>query len=147
MSTCPHCGKGGKRRSIEQHRRYFALCKLAFDNWPETHDFQPDNVEHLRKWLQIKSGYRTVQEIEVARTDPQSLKIMEATLRAAMKATSDYAWTVTHGKKLYVIASKSIAFDKISHGEFCTLNNLVQEVIEAETGISTDDLMREVAAA
>lgn len=147
MSTCPHCGKGGKRRSIEQHRRYFALCKLAFDNWPETHDFQPDNVEHLRKWLQIKSGYRTAQEIEVARTDPQSLKIMEATLRAAMKATSDYAWTVTHGKKLYVIASKSIAFDKISHGEFCTLNNLVQEVIEAETGISTDDLMREAAAA
>jgi hypothetical protein len=31
------------------------------------------------------------------------------------------------------------------HGEFCTLNNLVQEVIEAETGIRIDDLMQQAA--
>lgn len=145
MTPCPHCGKGGKRRSIEQHRRYFAVIKHAFDNWPETHDFQPDNPEHLRKWLQVKAGYRTVQEIEVSRSDPRAMQIVESTLRAAMKATGDYAWTVVHGKRLYVIASRSIAFDKMSHGEFCTLNNMVQEVIEHETGIKIDQLM-EVAA-
>lgn len=143
MSTCPHCGKGGKRRSIEQHRRYFAVIKHAFDNWPENHDFQPDNPEHLRKWLQVKAGYRTVQAVDTSRTDPQAMKIIEATLRAAMKATGDYAWTVRRGSSLYVLASRSIAFDKISHSEFCTLNNLVQEVIEAETGIKVEDLMRE----
>lgn len=147
MNTCPHCGKGGKRRSIDQHRRYFALCKHAFENWPETHDFQPDTAEHLRKWLQVKAGYRTVQEIDTSRTDPQAMKLMEATLRAAMKATSDYAWTVVHGKKLYVVASRSIAFDKISHGEFCALNDMVAEVIERESGIKVDDLMRETEAA
>ena len=147
MSTCPHCGKGGKRRSVDQHRRYFAMCKLAFENWPEAHEFQPDSAEHLRKWLQVKAGYRTVSEIDVARTDPRSIMIMEATLRAAMKATADYAWTVQHGKRLYVIASRSIAFDKISHGEFCTLNDMVAEVIERECGISIDDLMKETVAA
>lgn len=147
MSTCPHCGKGGKRRSIEQHRRYFAVVKHAFETWPETHSFQPDNAEHLRKWLQVKAGYRTVQEIDVSRSDPRSMQIVESTLRAAMKATGDYAWTVVHGKRLYVVASRSIAFDKISHGEFCALNNLVQEVIESETGIKIDDLMRETVAA
>jgi hypothetical protein len=145
--SCPHCGKGGKRRSVDQHRRYFSVIKHAFENWPETHDFQPDNAEHLRKWVQVKAGYRTVQEIDTSRTDPQAMKIMEATLRAAMKATGDYAWTVVHGRKLYVVASRSIAFDKIPHGEFCTLNNLVQEVIESETGIKVDDLMKETVAA
>jgi hypothetical protein len=145
MSACPHCGKGGKRRSIEQHRRYFAVIKHAFEHWPETHEFQPDSAEHLRKWLQVKAGYRTVQEIEVKRTDPQSLAIVHATLRAAMKATDDYSWIVPHKGKLLVVASRSIAFDKIPHGEFCTLNNMVQEVIETETGIKIDQLM-EVAA-
>jgi hypothetical protein len=145
MSTCPHCGKGGKRRSIDQHRRFFAVIKRAFEQWPETHDFQPDSAEHLRKWLQVKAGYRTVQEIDVRRTDNQSRKIIESTLSAAMKATGDYAWTVVHGSRLYVVASRSIAFDKISHGEFCTLNNMVQEVIESETGIKVDQLL-EVAA-
>jgi hypothetical protein len=144
MNPCPHCGKGGKRRSIDQHRRYFAVIKQAFENWPETHDFQPDNAEHLRKWLQVKAGYRTVQEIDVTRSDPRSMQIIESTLRAAMKATGDYAWTVVHGKRLYVVASRSIAFDKIPHGEFSTLNNKVQEVIESEAGIKVDQM--EVAA-
>lgn len=147
MSTCPHCGKGSKRRSIDQHRRYFALCKHAFDNWPEAQEFQPDNAEHLRKWLQVKAGYKTIQQIDTTRTDPQSMRIMQATLIAAMKATSDYAWTVVHRNRLYVVASKSIAFDKISHGEFCQLNDMVAEVIERESGIKVDDLMRETEAA
>lgn len=145
MSTCPTCGKGGKRRSIDQHRRYFLVIKHAFDHWPEQHEFQPDSPEHLRKWLQVKAGYRTVQEIKVMRTDPQSMKIINATVEAAMAATGDYAWIVPHRNKIHVVASRSIAFDKIPHGEFCTLNNLVQEVIEAETGIRIDDLMQQAA--
>jgi hypothetical protein len=139
--------KGGKRRSIDQHKRYFAMIKKVFDNWPHSHEFQPNDTEHLRKWLQVKAGYRTVQEIDTSRTDPQAMKLMEATLRAAMKATSDYAWTVVHGRKLYVVASRSIAFDKISHGEFCALNDMVAEVIERESGIKVADLMRETEAA
>jgi hypothetical protein len=150
MKACPHCGgplKAGKSRSIDQHRRYFALIKHAFDQWPETHEFQPDNPEHLRKWLQVKAGYRTVQEIEITRTDPKSMKIIESTLRAAMKSLGDYAWTVIHGKKLYVVAALSVAFNKINHTEFSMLNTTVEMIIEREIGIKIDDLMKEVEAA
>jgi hypothetical protein len=41
--TCPHCGgglDGGKPRSLEQHRRYFALMRAVFHHWPETHHVQ-----------------------------------------------------------------------------------------------------------
>lgn len=147
MTTCPHCHKNIKGRSHAQHRRYFAIMKLAFDNWPESHEFQPDDADHLRKWLQVKAGYRTVQDIDIARTDPRSLTIMQATLTAAMKATGDYAWIKPHGKRMYVIASKSIAFDKMGPAEFGALCDDVARVIEQETGIKADDLMKEVEAA
>lgn len=143
--TCPTCGKGGKRRSIDQHRRYFAVIKHAFDNWPETHDFQPDSTEHLRKWLQCRAGYRVGHRIEINRDDARSQAIATASVKAAMQALGDYCWIIPHRGGLMVVASRSIAFDKIPHGEFCTLNNMVQEVIEAETGIKVDQLA-EVAA-
>lgn len=145
MSTCPHCGKGGKRRSVDQHRRYFAMCKLAFDNWPEAHEFQPDNAEHLRKWLLKEAGHRTVTEVRVSRTDPQSMKIARAAAEAAMDAVGDYCWVVPHNKKIYVVAAKSIAFEKCPHAEFLAVNEAVQTVLERELGVRIDDLMLEAA--
>ena len=48
MSTCPCCGYNlsakAKPRSLEQHKRYFALINPAYAQWPEMHDFKPDNV-------------------------------------------------------------------------------------------------------
>jgi len=147
MNTCPTCGKGGKPRSIDQHRRYFKMIALAFSNWPEAHDFQPDNAQHLRKWLQAKAGYRIAHKIDTARTDARSLAIATAAMTAAMKALDDYCWIVPHRGSLLVVASKSIAFNKMSHVEFCTLNDMVADLIFAETGITVDDLMRETVAA
>jgi hypothetical protein len=150
MSNCPHCGgslKGGKPRSIDQHRRYFKMVALAFQNWPEAHDFQPDNAEHLRKWLQAKAGYRIAHKIDTERTDARSLAIATAAMKAAMQALGDYCWIVPHRGSLLVVASKSIAFDKMSLGEFSTLNDMVAELIESETGIKVEDLMKETVAA
>jgi hypothetical protein len=148
MTACPHCGgalKGGKPRSIDQHRRFFKVVAQAFHHWPANHDFQPDNAEHLRKWLLVKVGHRIVQTIDMARTDKQSLKMAEAAATAAMRALGDYCWVIPHNGKLFVAAAKSIAFDKCPHADFVAINDLVDGLIETETGIKTDQLL-EIAA-
>ena len=150
MKACPHCSgplKEGKSRSSDQHRRYFAMIRRAFDNWPENHEFGPDNPEHLRKYLQVKAGYRSVIEIPIKRLDKRSIEMATAAAEVAMRLHSDYCWVIKHKGSLMVLASKSIKFDTMSHGEFCGLNDHVAEIIEAEIGIKIDDLMKEVEAA
>ena len=41
-------------RNIGFHRKYYALMNLAFDNQDHF-----DNLESMRKWLQMKAGYYT----------------------------------------------------------------------------------------
>lgn len=61
MITCPACSfrfneKAKKDRSTPEHRRYFAMIKAAFDNWPVSYDFQPLDAAALRTFLQMRAG-------------------------------------------------------------------------------------------
>jgi len=135
-----------KRRSLPQHNRYFALIRAAYDHWPEDHKFQPDNYQHLRKWLQCKAKHRTVVEVETEQFDERVMAIIQAAVTAAMKATGGYAWVgVTHSGAA-VLASKSIAIEELPHQEFCALNDAVEGIIRAETGLEPEQLLTERAA-
>lgn len=145
MTHCPHCGADlttkpkGKPRSVPQHRRYFALIKSAYHNWPETHDFTPQNEDHLRKWLQAKAGHRVVRTIDAGTMTPAQAV---AAVAAAMKEAGPYTFTAAVDSKLYVISSASIDFDTLPHLAACALFDEVAEIIEAETGIRCDDLIK-----
>ncbi len=59
--TCPACSfrfseKAKVDRSTPEHRRYFAMIKAAFDNWPIGHQFQPLDSAALRTFLQCRAG-------------------------------------------------------------------------------------------
>lgn len=135
-----------KKRSLPQHRRYFAMIKAAYDQWPERHKFKPDSAEHLRKWLQCKARHRTVVEVETDQFDERVMAIIQAAVTAAMKATGGYAWVgVTHSGAA-VLASKSIAIEELPHPAFCALNEAVEDIIRAETGLEPEQLLTERAA-
>lgn len=149
MSTCPHCGceivKAGKPRSVEQLRRYFAMVRLAFENWPENNERQFASVEECRKYLQMKAGHREIgASIPLTGISKERAVILA---EASVRAAGAYAVPVIHGDALVVFRPKSIAFGKLSHHDFCKLNDDVANVIEAETGIKVDDLMKEASAA
>lgn len=135
-----------KRRSLPQHKRYFALIRAAYEHWPEKHKFQPDNEKHLRKWLQCKARHRTVVDVETEQFDERVMAIIQAAVTAAMKATGGYAWVGVTNSGAAVLASKSIAIEELPHHEFCELNNAVEDIIRAETGIEPEALLRERAA-
>lgn len=143
--TCPVCGfaekKGGKPRSLDQHRRFFGLCRATFAHWPEAHERQFADEHELRAWLTMKAGWRDVAaQIPLAGlARDKALVLVEASIRAA----GSFAMPVLHKGTLVIWKPRSIKFATMAHIEFCSLSNAVDDVIRAETGIDPEQLLKE----
>jgi hypothetical protein len=140
---CDHC-PAKAARSLPQHRRLFGLIRAAHMHWPEAHNFQPQNEDHLRKYLTAKAGHYTVQTIEFGHM-PHS--IIRSIAEAAIAAAGAYAFVKAVSGKLIVYTPKSIAFEKLDHKAACRLFDEIGSVIECELGIKADDLLRQTEAA
>lgn len=143
--------KVAKKRSNPHHRFYFGLIKAAFECWSEAHDFQPDDVAHLRKWLQAKAGYvdRETIDFSVYANDEQR-RTLSAALELAFKAerrNGVYVWVRPIRSGIVILRPRSIAFDRLSEEEFREVSANVIAVVERETGISVDDLCPDTESA
>lgn len=143
MEHCPECGyspkKNAKPRSVPQHRRFFALIKAAMYHWPESHGFKPTSEDHLRKWLTAKAGHRTIQTI-----DTEGMSVAQATAAISAQVGKSGPWTIhCHaGTRFYSITPDSIDFDSLPHLAACALFDDVAEIIEVETGIRCDEMIK-----
>lgn len=147
---CPKCGividdKPSKPRSIDQHRRFFAVVRAVYQHWPESHDVQFSTETECRKWLTMKAGWREVAtRLPLTGVRPE-LAVSLAT--AAMRAAGAYAVAAHHKGDLVIWKPQSIRFDKMGHQEFCRLNDEVEAVIKSETGLKIDELLKAMEAA
>ncbi len=148
MKECPHCGCVlTKGRSLPDHRRFFALIKAAFEQWPDGHDFTPESSEHLRAWLTCKAGYRESTPIHMPDMATDRMRdLFRLSIEAAITAAGSVAFVVPYRDVVAVVRPKSIAWDKIDQREFSQLRDAVSDVIEAEIGVSVDKLLAETAA-
>ncbi|HXF89550.1 MAG TPA: hypothetical protein VNK48_14435 [Xanthobacteraceae bacterium] len=139
---CPACGaKKVTPRSLEQHRRFFAIVRALYHHWPETHERQFASEEECRKWIQMRAGHFEVGASIPLTGMPKERAVLLA--EAAIRAAGSYAEVILNGNVLVVLTPKSIAFDKLGHKEFCVLNEAVAEVILAETGLNVETLLNE----
>lgn len=149
VKHCPHCGSDlgepGKGRSVPQHRRFFALCRAAFDQWPEKAERQFTSAEELRKYFQMRAGYREIgaQIPLTGISRERAMLLAEASIRAA----GAYAVPVIHGDTLVIFRPKSIAFDKLGHKDACALFDDVAAFIATEIGVPADQLLKEAETA
>lgn len=135
-----------KPRSIDQHKRFFAVVKAAFDNWPHAHKFQPDNAEHLRAWLLVRAGHHTVKTFYLSDEAAEYARLIPVIVQTMLHK---HAWCRAEGNKLDVCVPLSIAIHgehAIGHQLFCKINDDVDEIIRAETGLDPEALLRERAA-
>ena len=144
MPHCPVCETklplpNGKSRSLDQHRRYFAIIKAAFQQWPDSDKFTNEN--DLRKYLQLCAGHGTVvAEIPLSGINKEVARFIAT---QAIKAAGEYAMPVIRGDNLRIIKPNSVAFDKMKHSDFCKLSDDVSAIIESSIGVKVDDLIRE----
>lgn len=132
-----------KARSIEQHRRLFAVMAATFTHWPERHPFQPQNAEHLRAWLLVKAKHSTIKTFYLDGDAKEYARVIPIITASMM---GKHSWCRAEANALHVCVPESIAFDKCDHTKFCDLNNAIDEIIRAEIGLDPDHLLREKAA-
>ena len=145
-SGCPQCGSKTKSpRFLPQHRRFFALVKVAMDNWPEHHWFQPVDEQHLRRWLTCKAGYHAVTTIDLDGDHQETGRAAVRIAESAIRASGGVAFVRPHGTALAIFTPLSISFARMKHQAFCDLCDRVANVIAREIGASADDLIREAA--
>lgn len=141
---CPKCGYAlTKARSTSDHRRLFALIFAAFDNWPETHSFQPADSEHLRAWILCQIGYRETITIPVTSDDPRIARLAALTAEAAFRAVPSNSFARVMGDALVIEHPKSINFATLDQKQFGPLREAIELLIETETGIDIDGCLRE----
>ena len=148
MTTCLHCGvvlEEKNPRSVPQLRRYFSAIRAAFIHWPEAHERQFSDEEECRKFLQMKAGHREIAATIDLGGASREFAVLVA--EASIKAAGSYAVPVLHGETLVIFKPKSIKFSKLSHKEFCRLNDEVDAVIYAETGQKVETLLKETERA
>lgn len=61
-------------RSYLSHKHFFACLAWALYFWPEQHEFEPGNVEHLRAWL---ACHDVVMHCECHGATPPGLDLTE----------------------------------------------------------------------
>jgi hypothetical protein len=143
--TCPHCG-ASDARSVPQLRRFFAVVRAAFEQWPERDTFRPDNAEHLRAFLLCAAGWRTEVAIEIR--DTQSANGAALAAKALMRATGHHCWITADGEKLTIYAPRSISFTKANHKAICRVFEDVEGIIANRLGIrDCDQLLKEKESA
>lgn len=133
-------------------RRFFAMLRAMKFQWPERDDvFQPESEEHLRKWALIKAGHRDSTDIPVewAEDQPSLTKLASLAIEGAVKAAGAFAFVRPHpnGGMVRVFRAKSIAFDKLGQAEFNKLNDEVEAVYKAETGLDPDEVLKQTERA
>jgi hypothetical protein len=140
--------RGPRVRSPADHRRFFGVIRAAFLHWPERHEFQPEEPEHLRAWLLCRAGYKSVTEIPCPPDSPPAVaKLATLAAEAAIKAAKTYGFVRPQGDALYVFAPKSLAWESLGQKEFGQVRESVEEVIKCETGKEASELLRETTRA
>lgn len=134
-----------KVRSVKQHKRQFAVFRAAFMHWPEDHEFQPYNEDHLRKYLIAKAPKH--RSVEVTDTSNMPMEMAVVAITAQINKAGPYAFHRNKGSRFYTVTAHSIAFDELPHDEACNLFNEIAEVIYAEIGITVETLINETTRA
>jgi hypothetical protein len=146
---CPNCGCVlEKPRSRNQHNRFFALATAAFNHWPESHNFRPKSVDHLRYWLTVEAGrFDVVRNIRVHSVDAIAL---QALLEGVLRTSDDERLFIDIDGDLVCVRKahsiKTTGADAMPQREFSILCDEIDSVLRAE-GFDPDQLLKETASA
>jgi hypothetical protein len=151
FTACPACGGTGKvanKRSTPQHKRQFAVFAAAMMHWPESHPFQPRNLEHLRFWLEVQSGHFTVvQTVRVRSVPPSKLTALLTAILSACDRDRDRFFIEADADLIVVKKADSIAYARLPHKRACEVFDEISHVLAAEIGMGAELLLRETKRA
>ena len=135
---CSTCGQ--KHRSAQEHNTLFGVIGMSFDQWPETHNFKPDDPDHLRAWLLIEANHCETFEVpSVLNSDPQSV----AELGKFFCGGKRHFRLRQHGDGIIIVRPKSLKKDETPVVEYRAVASRIYDIIEHVTTITPGVYKRE----
>lgn len=125
----------------DEHRGFFfKAISVAYENWPENHEFQPETKDHLRAWLLIEAKQsRTADFIG-------DLVITKKNIAAMAELWDIPINHMRFGRLadgLRVLAPISMKKLMLSKKQFDAAALAVYPIIEAAIGVGVERLVRE----
>lgn len=139
--TCPHCKQPWQHRSDADHRMFWSILELAYQNWPE-HEFQPLGKMHLYGWLLIESGWHE-PPIEIESRNKDFIRDIVMSLFPALKSKIHCIRFSPTAKGVRVLIPKSLDYKTAGKRQFQDVRAKVYEVIESVLQVPVETLKRE----
>jgi hypothetical protein len=120
-----------KARSYRQLQQFHATVKDAYIHWPELHDFEPANPEHLRAYVLVKSGHYGIME-RSGQIDDGIAEEIKSVLEGFGKFTA-----VRPGRdKYFIYYPLSISYAELAHRQAGPVFDAAYLFIAQQFGLS-----------
>jgi len=135
-------------RSRRQDGRFFAALHevVSQGHWPESHDFQPVDAEHLRAWLLVKVGHveKPFDEFLVPDgVDPMPMALAIINLVERVKGKGRWAFPSPRPGAIRVYVPKTMNWQDVDKVEFQPLVQAMCETVEQAIGTTIDQILYE----
>ena len=128
-------------RSMKSHSHYFAALTEAWRNLSDDHAERFPTVEHLRKWLLIKAGYRDERSIVC------SSKAEAQRVAAFMRPADEFAVVTVNEAIVTFYTAKSQSVRAMGRKDFQESKQAVLDIAAGMIGVNRDDLRRNAGRA
>jgi hypothetical protein len=123
-----------------------AIVTLAYQNWPEDHEFQPMGRDHLYGWLLIEAGHHELP-VEIESRNPVIVRNILAAVFPIMKSKIHCIRFQPTAKGVRVLIPKSLDYKTAGKRQFEDVRGRIYEILETVLGVSVETLKREAKAA
>lgn len=150
LELCLRTFKTGKRykltefseRSPETHNHYFKAVSRYWDNWPHDYERTLADREQLRKHALIRTGWYV--QVAMAFESIEAASQFVATYKRSVDYTEGSLIANKDGAMAVMLIAKTQQKDRMDAAEFQKSKQDVLEFCAAVTGISPEQMLREV---
>lgn len=123
------------------HNAFFhVFLQEVFDQWPETHHFQPSSYEELRAWLLVKADHCEKMVVTISPDEQRLLSPIIKAFRTFFGTDRDrFTWVGIKGNALMALRPLSLKYEDVDQHWFAPLADRVFAIVEDETGMKADD--------
>lgn len=131
---------------------FFAAIKSAYDNWPEDHEQQFTNPDHMRQWLEAKAGWGKCIELSMDQVQQKGFSnvltgVVNSAIGSVKGKSRRYVFITNSVTKLWVIYAESISYETMSQDEFNTVSQRISDLLKEHTGVSLEEFKLQGRAA
>lgn len=128
------------RPRSQTHNGFFhVVIQEAFDVWPRSHAFQPNDWKHLRAWLLCKAKHCDVMTVELSDEEAKLLRPVLAAFKSFFEQDAErHLFVGIKGGGLIAMRPKTLSFAAVDQHYFQPIADEVFGLLMSEAGFDVE---------